>query len=438
VFVAFLQSTIMDVLIGPLVDEFQASRADLEWTVNAFALAMAAVLVGAGAWTDRIGARRVFGFGMGCFTAAAAGVALAPDLGTLTAALLVAGACAGLVMPSSMILMTASARDHAGRARNIGWWAASTSLAMVAGPLLAGWFAAGPGGWRMVFWVQAAAGAAAATAGLRFLPRTPSRARDLDIWGQLALGAAFSGLVYALVEAADHGLAGPVWWGVAVCGAGAVAAFLAERRARTPVLPRAMVTNRSYLAVLAQGLAFNFALFGLVFVLGVLLQRGRGFSVGQSALVLSALTGSIMAGNLLAAFAGRPARSRRRLAATQAALAAALALTGWAAATGSTSALVLALAPTGLAAGILVPTMTTRVLAAVPLELHGTASAVFNTVRSVGSAVGVAVFGLLLGNAPGAGLAPESLTAGFVRCAVAGCLAMVIALALNWATAKET
>jgi DHA2 family methylenomycin A resistance protein-like MFS transporter len=457
VFVVFLQSTMADVLVGPLATELGASRAGLEWAVNAFALAMAVVLVGAGAWTDRMGAGRVFLFGMWTFAAAAALAALAPSIFLLDAAFLAMGACAGLVMPSSMVLLTSRMGDAGGRAKAVGGWAAASSLAMVLGPLLAGWAESGSG-WRAAFWAQGAAAVAVAVAGQTALrrgvaqtriparsgssglgpaeprggPQGPSRVyaargrfAGMDVWGQATVGAAFGGLVFALVEAADSGLSGRVWTGIAVfVGAGA-AAVLVERRAAEPLMPPRILGSAAYLVSLAQGVAFNFAYFGLMFAVAMSLQHGRGLTVGASALVLAAMTGATMAGNLLAAaLARRAGGARGKLAAAWGGLALSLAAVAWTGDSGSPTALAAALAPTGLAGGFLVPTLTSNVLATVPARLHGTASAVFNTIRAVGSAVGVAVFGLLLGPDAGSGFGRAAALAAAV--AAAGALAALV------------
>jgi DHA2 family methylenomycin A resistance protein-like MFS transporter len=293
---------------------------------------------------------------------------------------------------------------------------------MVAGPLLAGLCVA-RWDWRAVFLGQAAVALAMFPVGARVLPRSAGRRRRLDVWGQVALGAAFAGLVFGVTELADQGFSVSVIAAGAVFVLGALGAVLVERWVPAPLLDPGVFRNRAFLGVLAQGVLFNFVFFGLLFALGMVLQGEMGVPVATSAAVMTALTGAVMAGNLASGWLAGVARSSRALlGASQVLLAGSLAVVGFAVSLASPGVLAALLVPAGFASGVMVPTMTSQVLAAVGREFHGTAAAAFNTLRSAGGAVGVSVFGLLLGGGS---------IAGFRNCVAGACVALAAAYTLG-------
>jgi DHA2 family methylenomycin A resistance protein-like MFS transporter len=179
-----------------------------------------------------------------------------------------------------------------------------------------------------------------------------------------------------------------------------------------------------FTATAAQGALFNFAFYGLLFTMSLLLQQGRGLSAVTSGLLFLPLTGLISVGTLCAAPLARRWGRSMVLGAGQAALGVTFLAVAWASTSSSLGPLVLALFPAGLFAGVLVSTMTAQSIAGVGPRLHGAASSVFNTSRQVGSAIGVAVVGPLLGTA-------HDLEHGFIDCLAVGAAAAALTRGLT-------
>jgi MFS transporter, DHA2 family, methylenomycin A resistance protein len=421
-FMVFVDGTIVNLALAELASHLDASRSELEWAVNAYTLCFAAVMLGAGAITDTLGAKRAFVAGLLVFTASSAVCAAATSMLVLNTARLVQGAGAALLLPSALVLATASATDERARHRLVGWWAAAGGLGMAAGPLLGGALVALVN-WRAVFAVNVVIGVPAAVWSLRSMPAIAHR--RLDIAGMGAATVLIGGLVFALIEAPARGWLSPAVVTAAALAAAGLAGFVwAERSTRAPLLPRGVYSDRGFVTTAAQGALFNFAFYGLLFAMSLMLQQGRGLSALVSGLLFLPLTGLISIGSICAApFAqriGRPAV----LGIGQAVLATTLLAVAWASTSSAPWFLVLALVPAGFSSGLLVPTMTSQSIAAVEPAQHGAASAAFNTSRQIGAAIGITTFGPLLG-------ATHDLRDGFITCVVIGAAATAVALLLT-------
>ena len=425
-FMVFVDGAIVNLALGQLSSGLDASRSELEWAVDAYTLSFAAFMLGAGAITDALGAKRTFVAGLLVFTGSSAVCTAATSMLMLDAARLVQGAGAALLLPSALVLATASASDAYGRHRLVGWWAAAGGVGMAAGPMLGGALVALVN-WRAVFAVNVVIGIPALLFGLRAMPTVASQRRRPDTAGMGTATLLIGGIVFALVEGPAQG-----WRDLAVISAaglalaGAIGFVVAERSVQAPLLPVGLYSDRRFVATAAQGALFNFAFYGLLFALSLMFQQARGLSAWSSGLLFLPLTGLISIGTLCAApLAERIGRSAV-LGVGQAVLAITLLAVAWASAASALWPLVIALLPAGFSSGMLVATMTSTSLAAVTPALHGAASAVFNAARQVGGAVGVATFGPLLG-------AIDQLRDGFVVCMLLGCAATVVALALSLA-----
>jgi MFS transporter, DHA2 family, methylenomycin A resistance protein len=423
-FMVFADGTIVSLTLAQLASHLHASRAGLEWAVNAYTLSFGAVMLGAGAITDALGAKRTFVAGLLVFTASSAVCAAAASMLMLNLARLVQGAGSALLLPSALVLATASARNEPARHRLVGWWAAAGGAGMAAGPLLGGVLVA-LASWRAVFAVNVVIGIPAAAWTLRSMPAVARRGRRLDIAGMGTATALIGGVVFALIEAPAQGWLSPAVIAAAALAAAGLAGFVwAERSAPAPLLPPGVYTDRGFAAAALQGALFNFAFYGLLFALSLMLQQGRGLTALASGLLFLPLTALITPGTITAAplaqRIGRPAV----LAAGQAVLATTLLAVAWASTAAPLWPLALALVPAGFSSGLLVPTMTSQSIAAVEPVLHGAAAAAFNTSRQIGAAIGIATFGPLLG-------ATHDLSNGFAVCVAAGSAATVGALLLT-------
>ena len=420
-FMVFVDGTIVNVTLAQLATHLNASRAELEWSVNAYTLSFAALMLGAGAITDTLGAKRAFVTGLLVFTASSAVCAVATSMLMLNLARLVQGAGSALLLPSALVLATASATDEHARHRLVSWWAAAGGVGMAAGPLLGGSLVA-VANWRAVFAVNVVIGIPALIWSLLSMPSVVRRGRRLDLAGMGTATVLIGGLVFALIEAPAQGWLHPaVLTAVALTVAGLAGFVWVERSSREPLLPPGLYADRGFAATAIQGALLNFAFYGVLFAMSLMLQQGRGLSALSTGLLFLPLTGLISVANIcstaLTRRLGRPAV----LSIGQAVLAIALLGLAWASTSTALWPLVVALIPIGVSSGLLVPTMTSQSIAAVEPALHGAASAAFNTSRQVGGAIGVATFGPLLGTA-------HNLGTGFITCVIVASASSTIAL----------
>ncbi|MBJ9942397.1 MFS transporter [Burkholderia multivorans] len=400
-----LDVTIVNIALAHMAAALHLSVAGLQWVVDAYTLAFAVLMLSAGALGDRFGARRLYvaGLALFAFASLACGAAVAPAM--LIAARAVQGVGAAAMLPNSLALLNDACRhDPARRARAVGAWTAAGSVSIAAGPVLGGALIAAFG-WRSIFLVNlplCAAGLAAAFAWIpadRAAASPAPQARTLDVRGQLVAIAMLTALTGAVIEWRPLGLAHPVVAGGFVLAVLAAAAFVAiESRAATPMLPLALFRRRTFNAAVLFGICVNLTYYGTVFVIALYLQRVRGESALQAGLAFLPLTGGFLLANLAS---GRAvARYGPRAPMLAGALVAALGYGSLHFVDGSTPlpALLLPflLIPSGM--GFAVPAMTTAVLASVEPARAGIASAVLNTARQAGGAIGVAAFGAVAGS----------------------------------------
>ncbi|WP_446900589.1 MFS transporter [Burkholderia sp. YIM B11467] len=405
-----LDVTIVNIALAHLAADLHLPVAGLQWVVDAYTLAFAVLMLSGGALGDRFGARRLYVAGLVLFALAslACGAANAPAM--LIAARALQGVGAAAMLPNSLALLNDACRhDPHLRARAVGWWTAAGSISIAAGPVVGGLLIAA-WGWRGIFLVNlplCAAGLAAAFAWVparrataaTAAPAAPSRsARALDLRGQLIAIAMLTALTGAVIEWRPLGFAHPIVAGGFALAALAALAFVAvESRTATPMLPLSLFRHRTFSAAVLFGICVNLTYYGTVFVLALYLQRARGESALQAGLAFLPLTGGFLLSNLAS---GRiVARHGPRMPMLAGALVAALGYGSLHFVDASTPLAFLLvpflLIPSGM--GFAVPAMTTAVLASVAPERAGIASAVLNTARQAGGAMGVAAFGALAG-----------------------------------------
>lgn len=408
-FMVFLDSTIVNLTLPTVQGALHGSRTSAEWIINAYTLTFAAVMLVAGALADSVGARRVFVAGLLVFGIASAACGASTTMTMLVVSRLVQGVGAALLLPSSLKLAVAATTDMAHRARTVGLWSAGGGVGLGAGPLAGGLILSGIG-WRWVFLVNTIITTVAVVVTLTRTRAVAQLSRRLDGAGQVTATVAIAGLVFALVEGPQLG-----WASAAIVSsiAGAVvaaAAFVAvEKRVAEPILPWALARRADFTASAGLGLLFNFSFFGLLFGLSLLLQDVKHDSPVIAGLSFVPLTGLIVFGNLSAPRLAHRRSSTFVLHTGQALFGGGLLAGAVVGGLGATWPLLVSLVPAGYGAGLLVPTMTSRLLETAPHELAGAASATFQVVRQIGSAIGVGVFGALIGSG-------THLTPGFRAC----------------------
>jgi EmrB/QacA subfamily drug resistance transporter len=398
--------------------DLHASLGELEWTVNAYTLTFAVLLLTATAIGDRLGRRRVFAAGLGVFAAGSAACALAPGAAALVAARAVQGVGAAMVMPLALALLNAGIPPQR-RGWAMGIFGAVTGLSAAVGPVVGGAVTQGIA-WQWVFWLNVPIAVTVIPLALRRLDESFGPRTALDLPG-LALGTvAALGLVWGLVRGSTAGWGSPEVVAALVAGAVLTVAFtIWESRASAPMLPMRLFGLRGFSAGNAAIFLLNGSLTGAVFFTAQFQQ----VSLGQAAFAagLRLLPWGVVP-LLLAPWSGRLADriGERPLVATGLLMqAAGLAWMSAIAAPGLDYLVMLApMIVVGFGFTLALPAVTRAVVGSVPATAIGTASGVFTTMRQLGGVFGVAILAAAFA-AAGGYASPTSFGDGYTAAAAA-------------------
>ena len=390
-FMVSLDTQVVATALPVIRVRLHASLGALEWTVNAYTLTFAVLLLTGAALGERLGRRRMLAVGTGLFTAASAACALAPNAGALVAARAMQGAGAALVLPLALALLSAGFPPQR-RAWAIGIFSALTGLAVAAGPIVGGAVAQGIA-WQWIFWLNVPIGVVMIPLILTKLTASSRVSAGLDPLGLvLATGAAL-GLVWALIRANSLGWASPEIVGALAAGAALAVAFIGwELRAAEPMVPLRLFRSRAYAAGNAACLCVFAVLFGLVFFMAQFLQTGLGYDPLGAGLRLAPGWATLM---LIAPFAGTLIRrfgERALIAGGLTAFAGALIWIALIARTGLPyPELIAPLLLAGCGVSLAIPPTQSVVMTAVAPADIGKASGTFNMLRQLGGVFGVAI-----------------------------------------------
>jgi EmrB/QacA subfamily drug resistance transporter len=282
-FMVSLDNLVVTTAIPVIRQDLGASLEELEWTVNAYTLPFAVLLLTGAALGDRFGRRRTFAIGIAVFTAGSIVAAMAPDTLTLNLGRAVQGLGGALVMPLTLTILSAAVPPER-RGLALGAWGGVGGLAIAFGPLVGGTVVAGIS-WHWIFWLNVPIGLVLVPLALSRLQETHGSDRALDLPG-LALGSAgMLGLVWALVRGNAEGWGSPEIVGSLVAGALLVAAFVAwEARAAAPMLPMRFFRSATFSLANLASLFMFFGMFGSIFLLAQFFQVVQGYSAFQSGL----------------------------------------------------------------------------------------------------------------------------------------------------------
>ena len=395
--VVILDTSIVNVALERIADAFTAGVAGLQWVVNAYTLTFASLLLTGGALGDRLGARRIYLAGLAVFTLASALCGAATGLPVLTAARVLQGIGAAMLVPCSLSLINHAYPDPVQRAGAIALWAGFGGAAMAAGPL-AGGLLIHLLGWRGIFLVNLPIGLVGLWLTTRIGTETlATPGRHLDLAGQMAAVVALGLPVAALIQGPALGWGSPLILTGLVGSGVAWAVFLwIEAHRAQPMLPLTLFAGRVFPASVLVSMATAFTFYGFVFVLSLYLQRIRGFAPLQAGLAFLPLTavvtvGSLASGRLVRAYGPRVSVSGAFIVYAVGFLGLLTALPSeavWPAA--------LAMPLIGAAAGFVTPAATAAMMGTVEKGQAGIAAGVLNAARQTGAALGVAVFGVLV------------------------------------------
>jgi EmrB/QacA subfamily drug resistance transporter len=411
-FMVALDTLVVSTALSTIRRDFGASLPALEWTVNAYNLSFAVLLLTAAALGDRLGRRRMFATGLAVFTAASAGCALAPDAGWLIVARAIQGAGAALVMPLGLALL-AAAFPPARRGAALGLLGGITGLAVAAGPLIGGAVVEGID-WPWIFWLNVPLGVVAIPLVLRMVPESRGPAARLDVRGLALVTLGALGVVWGLVRANDAGWGSAEVLATLAAGVALLVAFLGwERRAPAPMLPLAFFTRPGFSAGNASVFFLFGSLFGAVFLMAQDFQFALGNGPLEAGLKLLPWTGTVMfvspvAGVLADRFGERPFMLGGLLLQ-------AIGM-GWVALEAGDhaayGALIAPLILSGCGVSMAIPAIQTAVVSAVPSEAIGTAAGTLSMMRELGGVFGITVVVAVFAARGGYG-SPQDFADGF-------------------------
>ena len=413
-----LDQLVVATALQSIARHLDASMASLEWTVSAFSLSFAALMIPAAELGDRIGRKRTYLTGLVIFALASAACALAPDIGLLITARVVQGAGAALITPAALALLTV-ATPPARRGAVMGIYAAVTGLAVVGGPIVGGAVAQGLA-WQWIFWLNIPVIAAVLPLSASKLTEMKGNPARPDLLGLVLVAAAMFGIVWALVRSGSAGWGSGEVLGTLAGGLVLLAAFVGwELRARQPMLPMRLFRVREFSAGNASTLLLTASLFSTVFFLAQYLQVSQGYSPLGAGLRYLPWTATLF---VVAPVAGRLVDriGPRWL------LTAGLTLQGlgllWVAYNAHEhygyTASVLALIISGAGTTMAMPAQQSAVMTSVEPAAMGKAAGTFSTVRQMGGALGIAILAAVFAAYGSAG-SPLGFADGFAAAMVA-------------------
>ena len=426
VFMVSLDNLVVTTALPVIKHDLGASLQGLEWTVNAYTLTFAVLLLTGAALGDRFGRKRMFLAGLALFTFGSAAAALAPSIGWLIAARATQGVGGAIVMPLTLtILSGAVAPSRRGLA--LGIWGGVGGLAIAIGPVVGGAIVEGIS-WQWIFWLNVPIGLALLPIAWLRLKESKGAQRALDLPGLGLVSAGLFGIVYGLVRGNAHGwtslgVAGPIAAGVAL-----VTAFIFwELRTKEPMVPMRFFRKRAFSAANVTSLLMSFGMFGAIFLLAQYFQVVQGYSPLQAGLRTLPWTAMPIFIAPIAGILSDRIGARPLLVAGMALMAAGIA---WIALittpTVAYGRLVPAFVMAGVGMSLYFAPVANLVLGTVRRDEEGKASGVNNTVREVGGVFGVAVLASVF-SAAGSYLSPQAFVNGMIPAIWVGAVAVAVA-----------
>ncbi|WP_405899347.1 DHA2 family efflux MFS transporter permease subunit [Streptomyces sp. NBC_00727] len=390
-FMAALDNLVVTTALPSIRESLGGEMEELEWTVNAYTLTFAVLLMFGAALGDRFGRRRLFLTGLTVFTGASAAAALSPGINELIAFRAVQGVGAAIMMPLTLTLLTAAV-EPARRGMALGIFSAATGLAVASGPLIGGSLTEHIS-WQWIFWLNV-------PVGLLLLPLARFRLAEsyapgarLDIPGTLLVSGGLFGIVYGLVNANADGWTDPTVLTSLIAGTALIGAFIRHGfRGRKPMLPMRLFRDRGFFGINISSMLMYLGMFGSIFLLSQYLQGVLGYSPTEAGLRMLPWTGMPMlvapiAGMLSDRFGGRP-----------------VVVTGLALQAAGLALFAMAIAPDasyvsqlpglivgGIGMALYFAPAASLVMSSVRPGEQGIASGANNALREVGGALGVAV-----------------------------------------------
>jgi EmrB/QacA subfamily drug resistance transporter len=426
VFMVSLDNLVVTTALPVIKHDLGASLQGLEWTVNAYTLTFAVLLLTGAALGDRFGRKRMFLVGLAVFTFGSAAAALAPSIDWLVAARALQGVGGAIVMPLTLTILSGAVLP-ARRGLALGIWGGVSGLAVAIGPVVGGAIVEGVS-WQWIFWLNVPIGLVLLPIAWRRLTESKGTNRSLDLPGLGLASVGLFGIVWGLVRGNAHGwtslgVAGPIAVGIVLLGAFVVW----ELRAREPMVPMQFFRKRAFSAANATSLLMSFGMFGAIFLLAQFFQVVQGYSPLQAGLRTLPWTAMPIFVAPVAGILSDRIGARPLIVAGMALMAAGL---GWIALittpTVAYGRLVPAFVMAGVGMSLYFAPVANLVLGAVRRSEEGKASGVNNTVREVGGVFGVAVLASVF-SAAGSYASPQAFVDGMTPAIWVGAAAVALA-----------
>jgi len=389
-----LDVTVVNVALPAIRTDLDASFGEMQWVIDAYALTLAATLLGAGALADRIGRRAVFIWGLALFTACSALCAAAMTPVLLDLARAAQGVGAAAMFASSLALLANEFQDEE-RGFALGVWGGVTGVALAIGPLVGG-VLTDQLDWRWIFLVNLPIGGLLIWLTARSLPESrEERPRSLDLAGMVTFGAACFLATYGLIRGNEDGWGSPAIAGSLVGAAVLLAGFVAIERRAEAMLPLSLFRIPAFTGTAVVAFAQSVALYPLLLFVAIYLQNGLGLSPTETGLRILPLTLVLV---VVAPISGRLTNRwalRVPLTAGLVLIGAGLLLMRAVDVDSEWTALLPGLLVGGLAIGVISPALAAAMVSVLPVERSGLASGINNTFRQLGIAIGIAGLGAI-------------------------------------------
>jgi EmrB/QacA subfamily drug resistance transporter len=410
-FMVVLDNLVVTTALPSIRADLGSGIQGLEWTVNAYTLAYAVLLLTGAALGDRFGRRRMFAVGLGVFTVASAAAALAPSTGALIAARAVQGTGAAIVTPLTLTLLSAAIPPQR-RGLALGAWSGISGLGVALGPVVGGAVVDGIS-WHWIFWLNVPVGLALLPLASRRLQESFGPAGRLDLPGLALAGSGLLGVVHGIVRGHELGWTDPLILASLAAGTALLAGFVAwELRAPAPMLPMRFFRSRAFAATNAVSLAMYFGIFGSIFLIAQFFQVSEGLSPLEAGLRTLPWTAMPMFVAPVAGLLSDRIGSRPLLAGGLALQAGSIAWLATVSAPGVPYAeLVPPFVMGGAGMALVFAPAANAVLSAVRPEEAGQASGATNAIRELGGVLGVAVLASVF-SASGSYATPAAFTDG--------------------------
>jgi EmrB/QacA subfamily drug resistance transporter len=433
-FIVGLDVTAVNIALPSIARELDAGISALQWTVDAYTVVLASLLMLAGSIADRFGRKRTFVTGLGVFTTASVLCSAAPSVELLVAFRVVQAVGASMMNPVAMSIITNVFTDPRERAQAVGVWGAMFGISLALGPIVGGALVSSVG-WRSIFLINLPIGLAAIALTLRFVPESRApRPRRFDPVGQGLVIVLLATLTFGIIEAPGQGWSSPgILAAFAVAGAALVALLRYEPRREEPLIDLRFFGSIPFTSSIVISVLAFAAFGGFLFLNTLYLQVARGLEPVEAGLftvpiaVMTAIA-SPLSGRLV----GRRGPRLPLVLAGIAILAGSAVLTGLEPTT-SVAELFAAYVLLGIGFGLVNAPITNAAVSGMPRAQAGVAAAIATTSRQVGQTLGVAVVGAIVASHAGASLTAASHPAWWLLVA---CGAAILALGLAATTRR--